>query len=275
MTNFRKSVPAPTIVGAGAPTPKNGLVTIMHSVDILTYPLRDANGVIMFGNLVLKAGSKMLQLYLTPSSQKGSHEIEGEEDMEGFIKKFEGQHPGDSLEVNEFVQNSLGEGFVIIYGLGCGDSQGKVLGDPCNPMKLKGSYADDKDGRKHILQFEQTYKDRYLAGFYNGEITLASNYEAPTVDLDVTVANGVAYQLPSLAVTDAITAASIDLEHNTIVSLIGGGGAAPATLDSAIQGVVTVILANDTTWTALEDAVINLLVFKAGATTYLIEQSRS
>ena len=275
MTNFRKSVPAPTIVGAGAPTPKNGLVTIMYSDDVLTFPLRDTNGVVMLGNIVLKANAKMYQLYLTPSTQKGSHEIEGDEDMEGFIKKFEGQHPGDSLEVNEFVQNGLGEGFIVLYGVGCGDSQGKVLGDPCNPMKLKGSYTDDKDGRKHILQFEQTYKDRYLAGFYDGEITLASNYEAATVDLDVIIANGVVYQLPALAVTDAITAASIDFEHNTIVSLIGGGGTAPATLDSGIQGVVTVILANDTTWTALEDAVINLLVFKAGATTYLIEQSRS
>jgi len=275
MTTFRKSVPAPTQVGAGAPTPKKGLVTIMHSADVLTFPVRDANGVVMLGNIVLKAGAKMLQLYLTSSTQKGSHEIEGDEDMEGFIKKFEGQHPGDSLEVNEFVQNSLGEGFIVIYGIGCGNSQGKVLGDPCNPMKLKGSYADDKDGRKHILQFEQTYKDRYVAGFYNGAITLASNYVAATVDLDLLVANGPVYQLPSLAVTDAVTGASTDLAHNTIVSLIGGGGVAPATLDSGIQGVVTVILANDTTWTGLEGAVINLLVYKAGAITYLIEQSRS
>lgn len=60
-----------------------------------------------------------------------------------------------------------------------------------------------------------------------------------------------------------------------MVSLIGGGGVAPATLDSGIQGVVTVILVNDTTWTGLENAVINLLVYKAGAITYLIEQSRS
>lgn len=196
MTTFRKSVPAPTQVGAGAPTPKKGLVTIMHSADVLTFPVRDANGVVMLGNIVLKAGAKMLQLYLTSSTQKGSHEIEGDEDQEGFVKKFEGQHPGDSLEVNEFVQNSLGEGYIVIYGIGCGNSQGKVLGDPCNPMKLKGSYTDDKDGRKHILMFEQTYKDRYLAGFYNGEITLASNYVSVTSGLALLAANGVVQQLP-------------------------------------------------------------------------------
>lgn len=275
MTNFRKSVPKPTMIGAGAPTPKKGLVTFMHSDDVLEFPVRDANGVIMLGNIVLKAGSKMHQLYLTSSSQKGSHEIEGEEDNEGFVKKFEGTHPGDSLEVNEFVNNSLGEGFIIIYGIGCGNSQGKVLGTPCNPMKLKGSYADDKDGRKHTLMFEQTYKDTVLAGFYDGAITLADNFVAPTVDVDMTVANGFAFQLPALATTDAITAASIDHDHNAIVSLIGGGGADPATLSSGAQGSVTVVLKDDTTWTALSNAVISLKVFKAGATTYLIEQSRS
>lgn len=275
MTTFRKSVPTPTMVGAGAPTPKKGLVTIIHSDDVLTFPVRDTNGVLMLGNIVLKGASKMLELYLTPSSQKASHEIQGDEDMESFIKKFEGQHPGDSLEVNEFVQNSLGEGFIIIYGVGCGDNQGKVLGSPCNPMTLKGTYSDDKDGRKHILQFEQSYKDRYVAGFYNGSITLASNYVSSTVALALLIANGVVQQLPSLAITAAITVASIDLVHNTVVSLIGGGGVAPATLPAGIGGVVTVVLTNGTTWTALDKAVINLLVYKAGATTYLIEQSRS
>ncbi|WP_372744290.1 hypothetical protein [Lutibacter sp.] len=275
MTNFRKSVPAPTTVGAGAPTPKKGLVTIIHSNDVLAFPLRDANGVKMLGNIVLLAGAKMHQLYLTSSSQKGSHEIEGEEDMEGFVKKFEGTHPGDSLEVNEFVQNALGEGFIVIYGIGCGNSQGKVLGSPCNPMKLKGSYLDDKDGRKHTLMFEQTYKDTYIAGFYDGAITLGANYDAPTADIAMTVANGMVYKVPSLDTTDAITAASIDQPHLAVISLVGGGGTDPATLSSGAQGAVTVILKDDTTWTALENAIISLQVFKAGATTYLIEQSRS
>ncbi len=275
MTNFRKSVAAPAIVGAGAPTPKKGLVTVIYAEDVLNYPGRDANGVLMLGNLVLKAGAKMYTLYETPSSQKAAHETEGDEDLEGFVKTFEGFSPGDSLELNEFAQNSLGQGFIIIYGIGCSQSQGKMLGDPCNPMKVKAGFVDDKDGRKHTFVFSQTYKDRFLAGFYNGAITYAENYVAATAALDLLVANGPVYQLPSLAVTAPVTAASIDLAHNTIVSLIGGGGDAPATLDSGIQGGVTVILKDDTTWTGLELAVINLLVYKAGAITYLIEQSRS
>lgn len=273
--SLRKSVPAPTKVGAGAPTPKKGLLTVVYADDVLAFPQRDDGGVKMLGNIVLVAGAKMQVLYLTPSTQKFTQEIEGDEDQEGFVKKAEGQHPGDSLDVNEYIQNGIGKGFILIYGAGCGDAQGKVLGTPCNPMKLKGSFEDSKDGKKHIIMFEQSQKDGNVAGFYDGEITLASNYEAATAAVDFLIANGPAIQLPSLDTTAAVTAASIDQEHNTIVSLIGGGGSDPATVDSGVAGDVTIILKDDTQWVGLDKAVINLEVFKAGATTYLFERSRS
>lgn len=275
MSNFRKSVPAPTIVGAGAPTPKKGLVNVIYIDDILTYPFRDSGNVRMLGNLILKAAAVVHTLYLTPSSQKASFEIEGDEDNEGFMKKFEAQHPGNSIEYNEFLQNGLGKGFVVVYGAGCGDSQGYIYGSPCNPMKIKGSFEDSKDGTKHIVIFEQSQKDRYVPGFYDGELGYASNYEAPAAAVDFLIANGPIIQLPSLDVTAAITAASIDQAHDTIISLIGGGGADPATLSSGAQGEVTVILKDDTTWVALENATISLKTYKAGAVTYLIEVSRA
>jgi len=142
-------------------------------------------------------------------------------------------------------------------------------------MKLKGSAANDNEGRKNTLMYEQSVKDDKVAGFYYGEITLASNFVASTVDLALTVSDGPVQQLPSLAATDAVTAASIDLSNGTIVSLIGGGGADPATLDVGAQGAVTVVLLNGTQWVALDKAVINLEVIDGGATTYLIERSRA
>jgi len=274
MTVIRKSVPRPTGVGVGTPSPK-GEVTVIFAADVLTFPSRDANGVKMLGNVVLLTGAQMYKIYASPKSQKASFETNGDEDNEGFVVKFEGSHPGDSLDYNEFVQNTLGQGVILIYGKGCGDNQGKVLGSPCNPMKLKASFIDDKDNKKHTLAFEQSYQDRYVPGFYDGVVSYAANYVSVDTSLDMLKTNGFVYQLPALAITAVITATSIDLNHGDVVSLIGGGGVAPATLASAVAGVVTVILANGTTWTGLTDAVINLQVFKAGATTYLIEQSRS
>jgi hypothetical protein len=119
-------------------------------------------------------------------------------------------------------------------------------------------------------------KSGFVPKIYEGTIPFAE----PTVVADVSAvtlsgANGVNYQLPSLAVTDVIEFAPVTLDHNKIVSLIGGGGVAPATLVNGVSGSVTTILNGGTTWTALNKSIINLKIFKSGATTYLIEQSRT
>jgi hypothetical protein len=272
---FRKSVPAPTYVGAGAPKGKKGEITVIYKDDISNWPVRDSGKVKMLGNIVLKPGTKMEKLYMTQSTQKLTQDAGGEEDMEHFEIKGEGVHPGNSLAIREFVANNIGVHVILIFGEGCGDRTGDVLGSLCNPMKLKGNYSNDKDGVKNTMLYERPVNDKEVIGFYEGEVYFSENHIAATSDLDFLVANGPVYQLPSLALTDAITAASIDLAHSTIVSLIGGGGADPATLSSGAQGVVTVVLKDDTDWTGLAKAVINFQVYKAGATTYLIEQSRS
>lgn len=274
MTGFRKSVPKPTTVGAGAPTAKKAEVTVIYASDILSFPERDQNGVRLIGNIVLKPDAKMHTVYASPTSQKATFEIEGDEDQEGIKKVFEGMYPGDEIEAAEFVQNGLGEGFVIIYGAGCGKNKGKVLGSPCNTMRLRGGFEDSKDGTKYNLKFEQLIRDKYVPGVYQGTYQFAENHVSADASLDLTKANGSVYQLPSLEATASITASSIDLDHDAIVSLIGGGGSDPATLSSGVQGDVTVLLKDDTQWLGLKDSIINLAVFKAGATTYLREVSR-
>jgi hypothetical protein len=275
MTTFRKSVPKPSLVGAGAPNPKKGDVTLIYTDDILLFPERDANGVKMVGNIVLKPGAKMYKLYQTPTSQKASHTIEGDEDAEQFKQKFEGTHPGDELEVNEFVQNALGVGFIIIYGKSCGSNSNKVLGTPCNPMKLKGEFSDDKDGVKHTFTFEQYQGGRQIAGFYSGAINFGTNFMIADPEAAViNETNGNIYQVPATTEATAIAIATMTLAHGQIISLIGSGGSVPATLASGASTAVTIMLRDGPTWTALENAVINLQVFDAGATTYLVEVSR-
>lgn len=273
--SIRKSAPKPPVVGAGAATARKGEITVIYSDDVLEFPVRDSGKVKMLGNIVLKAGAKMEKLYLTPDTQKLSDEISGDFDYEVFSNKCEGIYPGNAIEIREFRANNLGVDVILVFGQGCGESTGDVFGSPCNPMRLKGSYSNDKEGIKNTMMYEQILSDKNVIGSYDGEVYFAENYESGTVDVNITEANGPVYQLPSLAVTDDITAASIDLAHQTVISFIGGGGDAPATLSDGVQGSVTVILKNGTAWTALEKSVISLQVYNAGATTYLIEQSRS
>jgi len=275
MTYLRKSVPKP-VSGSGAPTNKQGLMTLIYADEVLSEPGRDANGVKMLGNYVMKPGAKMLQLYATPSTQKMNITIEGDEDLEGFINKLEAMHPGTQLEISEFVANSLGTGFILMAGANCGNISNRAFGSICNPMKFTGEMMDDNEGAKTNLVFAQSIRDGKIPGFYEGSYSFAENV-ATDETLDLLVATGTAYQLPSFDPTAEITVASIDLEAGTIVSLIGGGGANPATLDTGVPtaSVATILLKDGTQWVALEDAVINLEVFSDGTDTYLKEVSRA
>lgn len=276
MTTFRKSVPRPTGVGAGAPNPKKGEVNVIYADDVLAFPGRDANGVKMVGNIVLKNGAKVYKLYATPTSQKANHTIEGDEDAEQFKLTFEGTHPGDSIDINEWVQNALGQGFIIIYGTSCGSNSNKVLGTPCNPMKLKGEFGDDKDGVKHTLKFEQYQGSGQIAGFYYGTLSFDTNFQVAAVTaITASAANGNVYQLPATASAAVIAFAGMTLTHGQIITLIGGGGAGASTLSAGTSGPVSVMLGGGQDWIALQNAVLNLQVFVGASTTTLIEVSRS
>lgn len=274
MTNFRKSVPQPA-PGAGAPKPKKPNVTIVFVDDILVFPPSDTGGVKMLGNIILKDGARMERVYATIDTQKASHTFEGDPDKEGFLKAFEGSHPGDELAINEYIQNTIGVGVVVIYDVDCNTGLRKVMGTPCNPLYLKPEFMDDKDGVAHMLKFEQRMRDRFVAKFYEGDLMFAENYVSDNFALAITDANGPVYRLPSSPDEDTdVTVASMTQEHKKVVSLIGSGGENPATLSGGVSGPVTVLLSNGTPWVALKDATINLQVFDAAATTYLIELSR-
>jgi len=275
MTNFRKSV-VKSAPGSGAPKGKNPNVTAIHVDDILSFPGTDANGVRLMGNIVLKAGAKSERIYMTDVNQKASHAYEGDPDAGGYKKKFEGTHPGDALEINEYIQNNNEEPFVLVYDLECGTTLRKVVGLPCNPVYLKGEFMDDNSGVKHTLVFEQRRHDRHVSKFYEGDLSYAENVVTPDTDLALDKTAGYVYQMPAVTVAATnVTVASSNIEHKKVITVIGGGGSEPATLTAGVSGPVTVVLDNGTVWVADKDAVIHLQVFDSGTVTYLIEMSRS
>lgn len=270
----RQSVVKPTGKSPGASAPKEPNVVLVAVDDILTWPMRDAKGVRCVGSFVLKPNAKMIEVYMTPSKSKASFESEGDEDAVSFKQKYEGEHPGNELEIAEFVQNSVGVNWVIIYG-SCSDNYRKVLGSKCAPMQLKPSLQDDNDARKHMLVFEQAAGSGFVPGHYTGALSFGNpTAVADAGEVALTSAGGTMYKLPSLAVTEAIVTESIEHEHGTIITLIGGGGAGPATLASGIVANGA-LLKDGVAWVALENAVINLQVFDAGNNKHLIELSRS
>lgn len=269
VTFSQPSVPSP-----GAAASKEPNITIIAVEDILAFPVRDAKGVKELGSYVVKQGARMYSFYSTPSKFKASTEGSGDEDAISIAHKIEAEAPGDSLELNEFLHAWTGVNVIVIFG-SCSDAFRKSYGTKCAPLQLTPSSQDDNDARKAMLVFEQKAKSKYRPGHYTGAISYAEPFAATSGTFAINSTNGNYYQLPSLAVTDAVEPSAVDLAAGQIVTLIGGGGVAPATLTQGTAGAIEVLLAAGTTWTGLLGAVIHLQVFDAGADKYLIEVSRS
>lgn len=259
--------------GSGAAAPKEPNVTIIATKSIVNWAQRDSKKVKMNGNFTFTDNPKIAVVYMTASKTKAPYESEGDEDSQTIKQSFEGEHPGDELEINEFIAEWLNEPCIIIHG-SCQDAFRKVVGTKCAPIQIKPSGQNDNDARKHMMKFEQFAKSEWLPGHFTGTIA----FSTPTTVADAGViaindANGAVYQLPSLAVTEDIIFSTITADAGTVITLIGGGGADPATLSTGVADK-SAILVSGTDWVALEGAVIHLEVFKAGATTFLIEKAR-
>jgi hypothetical protein len=274
MAYIRKSVASPGGISPGSPKPKNANVTILFVEDILSWPTRDASGIKYEGNFVMKSGASMIQVYMTAKRQKPGYTGEGEVDEEVIKQTFEGAHPGNSLDIREFIQNCIGKDVVIMSG-DCQGSTFDVYGTPCSPMRMKPTGVLDDTRTGHDMVFEQSLGTGYLPALYEGTLSFAAPFAAADENLALTIANGTRFKIPTDTLGTALDVASIDHEHGTVLSLIGSGGSDPMVLSGGAATAATVILKDNTDWAAAENAVIDLKVYKAGATTYLIEQKRA
>jgi hypothetical protein len=259
--------------GSGAAAPKDPNVILIATKSIVGWPQRDSKKVKMNGNFTFTENPKIAVVYMTASKTKSPYESEGDEDSQTIKQSFEGEHPGDELEINEFIADWLNEPCIIIHG-SCQDKFRKVVGTKCAPVQLKPSGQNDNDARKAMMKFEQFAKSEWLPGHFTGSVDFSTPFAvADAGAITVNSANGAVYQLPAHAVTEDITFAAISADAGTVITLIGGGGVGPATLSTGVADKAA-ILVDGTDWVALKGAIIHLEVFKAGATTLLIERAR-
>ena len=273
---IRKSVPASVGIAPGAAKPKNPNVTVIFVDDILSWPVRDAGGILLEGNFVMKPGTSMIQVYMTPKKQKPGYTGEGDVDAEVVPQKFEASAPGNHLELREFIQNTLGKDVILLSG-DCQGAEYDMYGTPCSPLRMKPTGVIDDTRTAHDMMFEQPLATGYLPALFRGTIVLADPFEVADQNISLLKANGTQYQLQDNALGTALDIAELDLDDGTVVSLIGDGGVDPFVLSQGAQvgaANVTVVLKDGTDWAAAKNAVLDLRVYAAGATTYLIEQKR-
>ena len=274
MSYLKVNVTKPAGISPGTGSGKNRVV-IVDADDVLVYPPRDSKGVKMVGNFVLKPNARMIEIYTTKSKGEAPVESDGDEDSINIKQMFKCQHPGNSLEVKEFTQNWLGKNVYILH-TSCADNFIEVMGTPCAPLQVKPAKTDTNDGRFWTLNFEAYASSQFVPGHYEGDFVFGAPVAVsdPT-DFDVDTETNNQYKLAATSTATTIAIGTLDANHGEIITLIGGGGSTAATLAQTVSGDLLVVLKNGTTWTALQDAVIHLQVYKAGSKTVLTELSRA
>lgn len=260
-------------ISPGASIAKDPNIALIRVDDILTYPVRNSKGVLMEGNFTLKPGAQVAKVYVTPSKMTPSVENEGDEDSISLKHMFEGMHPGDALEINEFIQNNISKNLILVYGT-CRDNVKKVYGSKCAPMQLRPSFVADNDQTNHTLTFEQFKKTQQVPGFYTGNLPEGDPTAVADENITFSKANGYQYKLAQDTLGTELVPTVTDLETGDFVSIIGTGGSDPYVLANPATGSVVVVLKDDVSWVALDGAVIDLEVVQADTTTYLIERKR-
>lgn len=260
-------------VGGGSPQNKKDMVTFYRLEDLVQDSLaRDDKGVYIAQNIVCQAGKYGIKFYGTIDKTAPGYTTEGETDARGLIHALAMEHPGDSLELNEWIVNNLNQNIIAVVHE-CGAAYDKVLGTPCHPLQIAPQEQDDSTAKKTMLNLTGVGRTRFTPGRYDGTHT----YAAPLAtiaddDTSPSVSAGTGqYQLSENTAATEITTLD-DATHGESYTLLGTGGQYASTIPSGNDFQ----LKDGVTWTAAVGAAITFKAFKnAGAGFTFIEISRS
>ena len=166
--------------GAGCAMPKNPTVILVDVEDVTAEPTRENGVTKVVGELTLGVSAKATGVYATPTSIEAGYEMAGELDAKGFKQKVAFEHPGDSEEINNFIEHAANRGYIILV-TGCDGAKGKtkIYGSKCNPMFINVEQTDNKEALKAKLSFAQEQTSQFVPGFYEGALPALAEDAAP------------------------------------------------------------------------------------------------
>jgi hypothetical protein len=265
------NVGRPSTSNAGSGGNRKDKVTFYDLDDVATFPSRDAAGVRITDNITMKPGKYGVQVYGTITTMNDGFTTEGDPDKRGFMPNVSFEHPGDSLEILEFIQNWTNKNIVVILEK-CDGSVKKLYGTPCSPLQLNPEAVSSNEENRNTLALESIVKSQFVPAIYEGTLTLATATGVFAAnDATPSVANGEGrYELTTNSSANVITTLD-DASNGKLYTLVGMGGANPSTVNTAGD----FILANGTTWTATAGATLTVRAMAVSGGFKFIEQSRS
>lgn len=257
---------------AGSGGDKKDRIIIFDWDDVKTGPQRDSKGVRITNSIVMKDGRYMIEVYGTVTTINPSFTTEGDPDKTGFMHSVAFEHPGDEVEIMEFIQNWTNRNIGIIVQK-CSSSRKRLFGSSCAPLQLGTESNDNNESNTNAMTFGAIVKSKFVPGEYEGTLSLESAIATVAADattVDVEEGEG-QYQLTDNTTSTEITTLSNAVDGG-VYTLVGSGGSNPATVTDSAD----FILANGTTWTGISGAQLTVRAFKTGASSFVfIELSRA
>lgn len=268
MTYVKANIRKPSGMPGKGINPKDAIV-IYDVDDIASFPQRNAAGVVIEDDIVMKAGKYAVQVYLTPGTAQIQSNSEGDADAQGYRPQVLFSHPGNSQEIREFKQNWLGKNVIVVVRY-CNGEPADLIGSPCNPCQLAVEYTGSNEANASQMTFAQVSKGDDIA-IYRGTDTL----EVPVsvvaaASTSVAYAGEGQYQLTggdAAAAVNAIEGGS----HGKVITLMGVTSGTAPTVASGSQ----ILLKGGVAWSAQPGAQLTLRAYDAGGDALKwIEQSR-
>lgn len=138
----------------GRPNMKLGKAYIFDMDDVDNFPARDANGVKSgtSEDLTFLAGKTAIVIEFTEETLERFDEYVDTPDAEGWKNHVKFEVPGDALALNEFIENKSSDNLGTLTYLP-GFLQGRLAGNPNQPLRFKLDEVDSKEGIKKTFEF--------------------------------------------------------------------------------------------------------------------------
>lgn len=262
------NVVKPGNVGGGGD--KKDKITLIDVDDVSTMPARDGSEIVITGDIVMKAGTYMIQMYGTQDTIKANSDSEGESDAKGIMQTVEFSHPGDSQAIREFRAYWMNRNIMAIIER-CSSTKKNLYGTPCAPLQMVFKAEDDKDKNKTTFTFKSVQKGPDVAD-YQGTTTLSAVTGTVAANAtSVTLTASGRYQLTTGTSAIATLTTCTGMSEGMVFTLIGSGGTYP----SAISAANDFLLSGGTAWSGIAGAEITFKAFQSGASAWkFIELSR-
>jgi len=153
---------------AARPRMKYPGIIVFRTDDVPSWPERDDKGVKITTDLVIDSATNAIIVYMTDSTIKRYDEQTGDDDAEGFINHVDGEFPGDNLEINEFIENNVGENLACMT-FRPEFSDVRLHGSPDHPLRLTVEEQDDNEATKKTFNLKSIHQGAKSA-FYEGSM---------------------------------------------------------------------------------------------------------